>query len=164
MQTRSAVVTETPGPSYRLVEDDIRARITAGEYPVGSAILSTKKLERQYGVSDTVIKQAVKNLKHAGLLRGQPGKAVYVRAKPEDVAAERASLEGIGDEMTALRQQVAEVRGEVPPGLSDKLEWIVAAIENLYERHGWDILEDGTSERGGSPARPARRAAASQSR
>lgn len=111
-------MTETSGASWLLVKDDITARISAGEYPVGSAIPSHSKLMEQHRVSDTVIKQAVSALKTLGVLRGQPGKAVYVQAMPkrsdrEQVEADRAELARLSEGLAELQQQVTELRERV---------------------------------------------------
>ncbi len=74
-------MTESIGrPAYQQVADDLRRRIAEAELPVGSAIPSTTKLAKAYGVSITVVRAAVAQLRADGLVVGQPGKGVFVRA------------------------------------------------------------------------------------
>jgi DNA-binding GntR family transcriptional regulator len=108
------------GPSYQLVADDICAQITSGRLAVGKPIPSTRELMARYKVSSTVARHAVEVLKDAGVLDGHPGKGVYVKALPEQAAAERADAQ-------ALAKEVAEFRDEVDERFAE-----------IYRRMGWD--------------------------
>ena len=102
-------MTESIGrPAYQQVAEDLRKRITSGEFPVGSAIPSTSKLASAYAVSITVVRAAVTQLRADGLLIGQPGKGVFVRATPGAVAERAASIEDLTAQISELR---AELRG-----------------------------------------------------
>jgi len=73
----------TDQPKYLHVANQLRRAISGGVYPVGSELPSTAKLTESYGVSTTVVRAAVRELRDEGLVRGQPGKAVYVTAEPD---------------------------------------------------------------------------------
>ena len=121
-------MTEPVGrPAYQAVGADLRRRVAAGEFPVGSAIPSTAKLTEAYGVSITVVRAAVSLLRAEGLLTGQPGKGVFVRATPEDVAQETASVEG-------LVAQLGELRAE--------MRVVLAHLADLYAQLGKPLPED----------------------
>lgn len=60
------------------VVDDIRDRIASGELSPGDKLPTKRELAVQYGVSLAVIDAAMIELRAAGLVRGQQGKAVYV--------------------------------------------------------------------------------------
>jgi DNA-binding transcriptional regulator YhcF (GntR family) len=94
------------GPEYQRVADDLRSRIASGELPVGSAIPSTSKLCEAYGVSVTVIRAAVAQLREAGLVVGHAGKGVFVSATPADISERTV---GVND----LARQVGELRAEL---------------------------------------------------
>jgi GntR family transcriptional regulator len=113
-------------PAYQVVADDIRGRIRSGEYAVGDAIPSTNGLMRQYGASSTVVRRAVEQLREAGILAGQQGKAVYIQAVPEKVAARR-------DELGRLRQEVGDLRAELA-AVRDGLSAEIAAVRDDVER------------------------------
>src|SRR6266496_2452470 len=100
-------VTEPVGrPAYQEVADDLRRRIASAEFPVGSAIPSTAKLTKAYGVSSTVVRAAIAQLRGDGLLIGQPGKGVFVRATPEAVAERAASIEDLAKQVEELRAEL----------------------------------------------------------
>lgn len=65
-------------PKYVRVADAIRERIRAGRLKPGDRLPSTKQLEEEFGVSYGSIRSAMLILKAEGLVRGQPGEAVYV--------------------------------------------------------------------------------------
>jgi len=120
-------VTEPVGlPAYRQIADDLRRKIAEGEIPVGSAIPSTAALTRTYGVSTTVIRAAVAQLRADGLLVGQPGKGVYVRSTPE-AAAERAAT------VDDLSQQVEQLRAELRKAESSRRDEVAAELVALRE-------------------------------
>jgi DNA-binding GntR family transcriptional regulator len=105
-------VTEPIGqPAYQRVADDLRRRIASSEFPVGSAIPSTAKLSETYGVSVTVVRAAVAQLRGAGLLLGQPGKGVFVHATPESLADRAVTIDDLATQIGELRAQVADLYG-----------------------------------------------------
>lgn len=83
----------TGQPKYLHVASELRRAISAGVYPVGSELPSTAKLTASYGVSTTVVRAAVRELRDEGLVRGQPGKAVYVTAEPGGDPGVNASVD-----------------------------------------------------------------------
>ncbi|GAA1860433.1 hypothetical protein GCM10009836_45730 [Pseudonocardia ailaonensis] len=96
----------TGRPRYLEVADDLRSAIAGGTYPVGSELPSTSQLTTRYGASTTVVRAAVKELRNEGLVKGQPGKAVYVTATPDTPPA--AST---GDLESRLQELSDFVRG-----------------------------------------------------
>jgi GntR family transcriptional regulator len=91
-------------PAYQQVADELRRLIAAGELAVGSAIPSTAKLTRQYGVSSTVARAAVAQLRADDLVVGHPGKGVFVQATPGDVAGRAATLDDLAGQVVELRE------------------------------------------------------------
>jgi GntR family transcriptional regulator len=123
-------VTESIGrPAYQQVAQDLRKRITSGEFPVGSAIPSTSKLASAYAVSITVVRAAVTQLRADGLLIGQPGKGVFVRATPGAVAERTASLED-------LTAQISELRAELRGAESARRDEVTAQLAALRQDVG----------------------------
>jgi GntR family transcriptional regulator len=103
-------VTESVGrPAYQQVADDLRRRIASAELPVGSAIPSTAKLSKTYGVSITVVRAAVAQLRGDGLLMGQPGKGVFVRATPDTLAERTATVEDLARQIEDLRAELRRI-------------------------------------------------------
>lgn len=83
----------TGQPKYLHVANELRRAIRAGVYPVGGELPSTARLTENYGVSTTVVRAAVRELRDEGLVRGQPGKAVYVTAEPDGDPAANDSID-----------------------------------------------------------------------
>lgn len=131
-------------PAYQRVADDLRQQIAAGDLPVGSAIPSTAKLTKAYQVSYTVIRAAIGELRAAGLVFGQPGKGVFVRATPDEVAERASSIDD-------LAAQVAELRGlySAESARREELE-----AEMAWIRQQLEALKARVTESVDSPGRP----------
>jgi GntR family transcriptional regulator len=61
---------------YRVVADDLRAKIAAGE--IKGKLPTRVQLAEQYGVSDMTIGSAINVLKDEGVVYGVPGLGVYI--------------------------------------------------------------------------------------
>lgn len=55
-------------PRYQRVADDLTKRIGAGKYPVGSYLPTEMALCRQYGISRHTVREALRQLRDAGLI------------------------------------------------------------------------------------------------
>lgn len=101
------------------VADQLRRRIAAGEFPVGSLLPGETELARQLGVSRNSLREALRSLVHAGLLGARAGYGTFVRATSDvaptlarrieqerdaDVAEVRMLLEREGARLAALRR------------------------------------------------------------
>jgi DNA-binding GntR family transcriptional regulator len=104
---------EKIGPSYQRVADDIRSKISSGELAVGDPIPSTVKLMEQYGVSSTVVRHAVAQLQAEGIAIGHSGKAVYVQARPADVASDRADVDQLRDALGTIEANLIDLYGKL---------------------------------------------------
>lgn len=62
------------------IAQDIRDKITSGEYRLGDKLPSLRELTAQYGVSAEPVRSALLILQAEGLLEGQQGRGVYVTA------------------------------------------------------------------------------------
>jgi DNA-binding GntR family transcriptional regulator len=142
-------VTGEIGPEYRRLMESIRSRIATGEYPTGSQIPSTAQWEADGWSRDTV-RTAITRLQADGILVGQPGKGVFVKATPEQVASERVSLESLTLEISALRDQLRELseRETGSPDLKEILARVGRIEDNLvdlYGKTGYDYPQPGGS-------------------
>lgn len=125
---------ESSGPEYRRVADDLKEKITSEELKVDEAIPSTSKLMEQYGLSSTVIRAAISRLRDEGILKGHPGKGVYVLAKPETVAKQRADTQTLNRQLEELKTEIERLVGKVA-----KLQ---AHLCDLYARLGQPYPND----------------------
>lgn len=150
----------TPGQHlYLQVADDIRSKIAAGRLNVNDEIPSTAQLAEQHGVSIGVVRAAVRLLKDEGLLVGQSGKAVYVRATPETAAAEAAALKTVDEQLAELREEVHTLTKQPPAEVIAKIDELKADVgrlqadlRTLYERVGQPYPDETTP-----PAEPTKR-------
>lgn len=149
-------VTESVGrPAYQQVADDLRARIASGEYPVGSPIPSTARLTTTYGVSITVVRAAVAQLRGDGLLVGQPGKGVFVRATPDAVAERAATVDELARQVKELRGDLQRVEAaqrdqaaEAVAGLREEIGLVRDHLAALYAQLGKPYPGDGPAPGG----------------
>jgi DNA-binding FadR family transcriptional regulator len=139
-------VTETVWrPAYQEVAADLRRRIALAEFPVGSAIPSTAKLTKSYGVSSTVVRASIAQLRADGLLVGQPGKGVFVRATPRTVAQRAVSIDELARRVEELRTFESarwdEVAAEVAE-LRQHMRMIQKHLAGLYAQLGRPVPAD----------------------
>ncbi|CUU57844.1 regulatory protein, gntR family [Parafrankia irregularis] len=106
----------TGQPAYRQVADDLRSKILGGVHPVGQSLPSTKQLMATYGVSSTVVRAAIGELRADGVVAGQPGKGVYVVKEPSAPGAVSESsvrtLESLERAVEELQQRVSRLEAE----------------------------------------------------
>ncbi|MDT0348144.1 winged helix-turn-helix domain-containing protein [Pseudonocardia charpentierae] len=110
------MVEHTGRPKYVEAAANLRTAIAAGTYPVGGELPSTARLTESFGVSTTVVRAAIRELRDEGLVVGQPGKAVFVRAVPTD------------DELTGDRTRDVEAR------LQQLADSVYSALRDLEAR------------------------------
>lgn len=76
------MVIPAPGKSrYALLAQSLLQRINSGSYPVGSLLPTELELCRQFGVSRTTVREAIRYLSEMGLVSRKPGVGTHVRAK-----------------------------------------------------------------------------------
>lgn len=94
------------------------------------AIPSTARLAEAHGVSITVVRAAVAQLRADGLVQGQPGKGVFVCATPDEVAKRAVSVGELAERVEELGAEVARLREQVHA--------IEARLAEAVERPGRD--------------------------
>lgn len=115
-KSEESLAEHTGRPKYLELAETLRRSIASGQYPVGGELPSTAQLTANFGVSTTVVRSAIRELRGEGLVVGQPGKAVYVRATPGEPPA------------ADLAQQLNELTAFVRGALED-IETRLAALE-----------------------------------
>lgn len=122
-------------PAYQAVADSLRERIARGDLAVDDPIPSTAKLTEEFGVSTTVVRAAVSQLRSDGLVVGSPGKAVYVRATPETQDTESVTLRSVADQVGAIRSELDRLATREAGG-SDEVAELRAAVNELRQQFG----------------------------
>ncbi len=69
----------SPGPRYRHVAEQLRARIMAGELPPGTQLPTEPELMVTYDVSRHTVREALALLRADGLVAPRQGAGTYVR-------------------------------------------------------------------------------------
>lgn len=92
---------------YRKIVDDLRERIHDGRLRAGEQLPSIADLMHQYGVSQTVVKAALAELKSTGEIYGHQGKGTFVQAIPRGRRVRRIPRPG---ELTGGSTFAAEMR------------------------------------------------------
>ncbi|MGW4662897.1 GntR family transcriptional regulator [Streptosporangium sandarakinum] len=114
-------------PAYVRIADDLRAKIRSGELADGAQLPSMSQLRDAYGVSSTVIRSVLAELRNEGLVVGQQGKGVFVRAgaagrvaAPPDAGALLRRLDELTETVRAMdsRLRVLEQTGVKGSGAS----------------------------------------------
>ncbi|HEY0246853.1 MAG TPA: GntR family transcriptional regulator [Gryllotalpicola sp.] len=113
-------------PLSEQIAEQLRRRIASGEFPVGARLPTELELTRELGVSRNSVREALRSLVHAGLLRARAGDGTYVAATSElaptlarrleldaaaDVAEVRLLLEREGARLAAVRATDAQLAG-----------------------------------------------------
>jgi GntR family transcriptional regulator len=104
------VTTMSGMPAYLQVADDLRTQIRTGALEPGAQLPSMTQLRQRYGVSNTVVRDALNELRRDGLVVGQQGKGVFVR--PTGESATSANGDG-GDDSAELRRELADLQRRV---------------------------------------------------
>lgn len=131
-------------PAYLQVAADLRAQIERGELTPGAQLPSNAQLRGIYSVSNTVIRDAINELRRAGLVIGQQGKGVFVLS--ESGEGERtAPVEGLERRLAALEGRIAEPSSEVQ-SLRREVAILRTYIIDLYTRMGYPYPREMAEE------------------
>ena len=104
-----------PGKSkYQRIADDLRARISSGEYPVGDQLPTKAELMARYGVAVNTVERAVDELRKAGVVETLQGAGMFVREPPAaphspEYLALMEHLAGTDDLVRQLAERVDEL-------------------------------------------------------
>jgi DNA-binding FadR family transcriptional regulator len=109
------------GPAYLQVAEALRADIRRGQIAPGAQLPSYEALMKRYGVSITVVRSAVRELKTEGLVYTHQGKGAFVSdplPPPGEPAGEPpseafraviAELHSIHDDLDRLDERLSRV-------------------------------------------------------
>lgn len=79
-------------PPYLRIAEDLRHRVTRGEWQVGERLPSRARLAVRYDVGANVLQRAQELLIAEGLLEGRAGSGTYVRVPTERRRMVRSGL------------------------------------------------------------------------
>ena len=113
-----------PGqPKYQRIAEDLRAKISSGEYPPGSQLPTKEQLKTQYQVALNTVERAIEELRKAGIVETLQGAGMFVRESPgsghsPEYTALMEHLAGIDDHVRQLADRVDELEKMVRGGKS----------------------------------------------
>ena len=93
-------------PKYREIADDLRARIEAGEFPVGSQLPTKKVLMGRHGVALNTVDRALEELRREGLAETEQGRGSFVLALP---AQQDEGQDGVQQSVEAHEEDIVEL-------------------------------------------------------
>ena len=99
----------TGKPAYQQVAEDLRRRIAAGEFAASGKLPSLSELQTTYGITVTVARDAIRQLRTDGLAVSHQGKGAFLT---QDAAA-AAKLADPISAIAELQEAVAKLRSEV---------------------------------------------------
>lgn len=121
---------------YRQIAADLRARIEAGDYPVGSQMPTKGELMASYGAALATVDSALGVLRKLGMVESRQGSGTFVlREHPGESEEQRLS-----EQVAQLRAELAEVaeRADATVGLRETVERLQANLIDLYGKTGFN--------------------------
>ena len=91
---------------YRQIAADLRARIEAGEYPVGSQMPTKDELMSSYGVALATVDNALRVLAKLGMVESRQGSGTFVLAQQ----AAEAEADHLAAQVAELQKELADLR------------------------------------------------------
>jgi GntR family transcriptional regulator len=119
-----------PRPPYRQAADDLRKRISKGEFGPGEKLPSIRALAAEYGVAAQTMQNALRELREAKLVVAQQGRAFFVRDPDRAVTVGEDS-----ERLDAAENQLRDLQ-ERMSGLERDNGDLRALIMDLYSRTG----------------------------
>lgn len=139
-------------PGYETVATKIAEFIATSELRPGDRLPTERTLGMQWGVSRTVVREAVKVLTTAGLVRARQGSGLYVAARPHPLATAAINLAmpvdpehmlSLFEFRRTLETQTARLAAErITPRELQALEEAVIAHRREAESHPDDRFPD----------------------
>ena len=103
----------TVSPRYREIADDLRNRLAAGEFPVGTLLPGISDLQTHYKVAGlNTIRDAQKILQEEGLIEPRQGRGTFVTALPAtpgDPATIRKAAAALGETLATAQTQYTQL-------------------------------------------------------
>lgn len=148
VEVRGTIDRDSLIPYYHQLKELVRDEITSGRWPPGSQIPSEPQLCETFGVSRTVVRQALKELENERLLRRRKGRGTFVRERKipgrlvqnltgfhEDMQAQ-----GLSPRTVVLAQDVVPASETVAEQLRIPVHGEVVRIERLRSVNGEPIV------------------------
>jgi DNA-binding FadR family transcriptional regulator len=113
---------------------ELQQEISLGRYKVGEIIPPEPVLMEQFGVGRSTIREAIKTLSNAGVLRVQQGAGTFVcepQTEPLDQRLRRAAIQEVNDVRSLLEVEIVQLAAR--HRREDDLEMMHAAIKDRWK-------------------------------
>lgn len=103
-----------PRPPFRQAAEDLRRRISKGEFGPGERLPSIRDLAAEYGIAPQTMQNALRELRQAKLVVAQQGRAFFVRDpdRPQAVEPDAERLSAAEGVLRDLQERVTAVERE----------------------------------------------------
>ncbi|MBC2873795.1 MULTISPECIES: FadR/GntR family transcriptional regulator [Streptomyces] len=123
------------------VVEQLRAQVAAGEWPVGERIPTEHALAEQLQVGRNTVREAVRVLVHAGMLRSRQGEGTFVvsTADPAEImrGVQRAGVRDVLELRIALEAEAARLAAtRHEPADLERMRAALDAQTELEDDHG----------------------------
>lgn len=145
----SAIRRRAPMPYYVQLAEVLRDNIARGQWHPGEALPAEADLCAFFGVSRTVVRQALNELVADGLVHKEKGRGTFV-SRPKIAALVVQELRGFTDDMAArgqlvateiLTQEIVPVPPQVAPELGVSMRSEVVLLERVRRVDGEAIVK-----------------------
>jgi GntR family transcriptional regulator len=123
---------EDARPLSQQIADDLRQRITRGDFAPGERFPSLRALSSEYDVAEMTVQQAFRDLQREGLLVSMSGRGTYVRGDAA-VSPQPGDSAAVLDELLAIRAELKELRDRVVAREAGTTEEQVAELTRRVE-------------------------------
>jgi len=143
-----ALSKDSPVPLYFQLKELLRQEVESGRWQPGQQIPSEPELCEAFGISRTVVRQALRELEYQGLLYREQGKGTFV-AQPKISESLMQNLSGFYEDMVAkgLTPVTKVLRQEIQPADKKTADYLqiepgnkVIVIERLRSVGGEPIV------------------------
>ena len=114
-------------PMYRVIADDLRRQIEAGELRAGVQLKTEVELREEYGradtrISRTTVRDAIKLLVARGLVETRPGQGTFVLGRNDPFVSKLAVDPAAGGLEDKIYSSEVERQGRVPDETRPRVE------------------------------------------
>ena len=114
-------------PMYRVIADDLRRQIEAGELPAGVQLKTEVELREEYGrpdtrISRTTVRDAIKLLVARGLVETRPGQGTFVLGRNDPFVSKLTADPAAGGLEDKIYRSEVERQGRVPDETRPRVE------------------------------------------
>lgn len=151
---RGSMTVMSGTPAYVQVAADLRAQIERGELKPGDRLPSNAQLREIYSVSNTVIRDAINELRRTDLVVGQQGKGVFVQTELGEHGL--TATKELEQRVAALEDRIGEPSSEIQ-SLRREVAVLRTFIIDIYARMGWPYPREAAEEPASEDAKPVTR-------